>query len=584
MDRWDSKLRLLTIGVCRHGYDSQTELSRTDDRSGSARDGLWVSRRSLWLLEPTGASDHGDTLERVRVLRAAAAMTKLLRCAIYTRKSTEEGLEQSFNTLQAQRESAEAYIQSHQHEGWRTAPELYDDGGWSGANLERPALQRLLADIEARRIDCVVVYKVDRLSRSLLDFTRLLSLFEKRGVSFVSVTQEFNTSSSMGRLTLHILLSFAQFEREIIGERTRDKLSAARRKGKWTGGVPVLGYDVAPEGGRLLVNAAEAERVRDLFALCACSSRMSEALEEARARGWRAKQWTSRSGRTHGGQLLSLSTLRRLLTNVLYRGDIAHQGVVYPGEQEPIVSRELWQEVNDKHKLGRGQIRRHRSVESPLKGLVRCGHCGALLAASFSSRQGERHLYYVCRAGKQQPVCPQRPVRAEDLEQSLRKRLERRGIAAGFDFEPLLRAVSYHSDTRRVSAELEDAMRLDFPLPVPIRPGVRRKGEEAPSEGRTPRISRLMALAICFEDLVSRGTVRNYRELAEAGHVSHARLSQILQLNHLAPEIQEQLLFLPPTRRGSDRLLERHVRSLARVVDWQRQRQLFRAVQDQLSL
>src|SRR3954453_21113766 len=261
----------------------------------------------------------------------AEVSERLLRCAIYTRKSTEEGLEQSFHTLQAQREAAEAYILSHREEGWRTVPAVYDDGGWSGANLERPGLTRLLADIEARRVDCVVVYKVDRLSRSLLDFTRLLSLFEKRGVSFVSVTQDFNTSSSMGRLTLHILLSFAQFEREIIGERTRDKLSAARRKGKWTGGVPVLGYDVAPEGGRLVVNAVEAERVRDLFALCACSSSLTEVLREARARGWTAKQWTIRSRKTHGGQLLSMSTLRLLVSNVLYRGDIAHKSVAYPG-------------------------------------------------------------------------------------------------------------------------------------------------------------------------------------------------------------------------------------------------------------
>ena len=191
-----------------------------------------------------------------------------IRCAIYTRKSTEEGLDQPFNTLQAQREAAEAYILSHRQEGWRTVPALYDDGGWSGASLERPAFRKLLADIEARQIDCVVVYKVDRLSRSLLDFTRLLSLFEKRGVSFVSVTQDFNTSSSMGRLTLHILLSFAQFEREIIGERTRDKLSAARRKGKWIGGRPVLGYEVAPEGGRLIENSGRSRaRTGDLCAL-----------------------------------------------------------------------------------------------------------------------------------------------------------------------------------------------------------------------------------------------------------------------------------------------------------------------------
>jgi site-specific DNA recombinase len=506
---------------------------------------------------------------------------RLIRCAIYTRKSTEEGLEQSFNTLQAQREAAEAYILSRKPEGWHHVPTRYDDGGWSGASLERPALTRLLADVEARRIECVVVYKVDRLSRSLLDFTRLLSLFERRGVSFVSVTQDFNTSSSMGRLTLHILLSFAQFEREIIGERTRDKLSAARRKGKWIGGVPVLGYDVAPEGGRLVVNAVEAERVREIFALCARSSSLTEALQEARARGWTAKQWTSRSGRTHGGQLLSLSTLRLLVSNVLYRGDIAHKGVVYPGEHPALVSRELWEEVSAQHPRSRTKIRCHSAVETPLNGLVRCGQCGALLTTSFTQRQGQRHLYYVCRAGKkQQPICPQHPVRSRDLEQALREHLERRGTASGLEFERLVRAVSYHSGTRYVGAELQDAVRLQFYLPVPVRPGVRRKGEEAQSPGRTPRISRLLALAIHLEGLVSEGAVRNYRELAEAGHVSRARLSQILQLNHLAPEIQEQLLFLPPTRAGFDPLREEQVRSWARVVDWQQQKQLFRAVQD----
>ena len=508
-----------------------------------------------------------------------------LRCAIYTRKSTEEGLEQSFNTLQAQREAGEAYILSHKQEGWRSVPTLYDDGGWSGASLERPALRRLLADVEARRIDCVVVYKVDRLSRSLLDFTRLLSLFEKRGVSFVSVTQDFNTSSSMGRLTLNILLSFAQFEREIIGERTRDKLSAARRKGKWIGGIPVLGYDVAPEGGRLVVNASEAERVRDIFAVCAASSSMTEALGEVRARGWTAKQWTSRAGKPHGGQLLSMSTLRLLLTNVLYCGDIAHKGVFYPGEHPALVSRELWQEVNAKHRLSRSKIRRHHAVDAPLQGLVRCGPCGALLTASFTHRQGQRHLYYVCRAGKKQPpICLQQPVRAQDLEDSLRERLERRGAMSDLAFEQFIRAVSYHSGSRRVSVELQDGNRFEFCLPVPVRPGVRWKAEDRLAQGRTPRLSRLMALAIHLEGLVSRGSVCGYRELADAGHVSRARLSQILQLNQLAPEIQEQLLFLPPTRPGSDRLLERHVRSLARMVDWRKQRQLFQAVREQLSL
>ena len=249
------------------------------------------------------------------------------------------------------------------------------------------------------------------------------------------------------------------------------------------------------------------------------------------------------------------------------------------------MSRELWQEVNAKHKLSRAKIRSNDAVETPLRGLVRCAQCGALLTASVTRRQGHRHLYYVCRAGKkQQPICPQQPVRAEDLEQSLRERLERRGTVSGLAFEQLVRAVSYHSGARRVRVELQDGNRLEFCMPVPVRPGVRRKENKIPFCGRTPRLSRLMGLAIHLDGLLSQGAVRSYRELAEAGHVSRARLSQILQLNHLAPEIQEQLLFLPPTRQGFDRLLEKHVRSLALVVDWHKQKQLFRAVQDQLGL
>jgi site-specific DNA recombinase len=207
-----------------------------------------------------------------------------VRCAIYTRKSTEEGLDQDFNSLHAQREAAEAYIASQKHLGWTLVPTHYDDGGFTGGNLDRPALQQLLEDIDARRVDCILVYKVDRLSRSLLDFARLVDRFDQRSVSFVSVTQQFNTTSSLGRLTLNILLSFAQFEREIIGERTRDNMSAARRKGKWVGGVPVLGYDIIAGGGRLIVNDKESRRVRDIFALFAEHQSLSAVVAELERR------------------------------------------------------------------------------------------------------------------------------------------------------------------------------------------------------------------------------------------------------------------------------------------------------------
>jgi site-specific DNA recombinase len=244
----------------------------------------------------------------------------MMRCAIYTRKSSEEGLEQEFNSLDAQRDSAEAYILSQRHAGWTALAEHYDDGGYTGANLERPALRRMLADIEAGRIDCVMVYKVDRLSRSLLDFARLMGIFERRGVNLVSVTQQFNTTTSLGRLTLNILLSFAQFEREIIAERTRDKMSAARRKGKWVGGTPVLGYDVAAEGRKLVVNEDEARQVRAIFALYLEHGALTPVLREIQKREWTTKRWTTKDGRLHPGRPFENQDLVGLLgKHDLYR-------------------------------------------------------------------------------------------------------------------------------------------------------------------------------------------------------------------------------------------------------------------------
>jgi site-specific DNA recombinase len=238
----------------------------------------------------------------------------VVRCAIYTRKSTEEGLEQPFNSLDAQRQAAEAYIVSQQHQGWLALPERYEDGGFTGANLDRPALQHLLHDIAAGRIDCVLVYKVDRLSRSLLDFARIMEIFDRHRVSFVSITQLFNTATSMGRLVLNMLLSFAQFERELVSERTRDKIAATRRQGKWVGGMPLLGYDVDRPGAKLHVNDAEAARVRAMFALCLEHQALLPVVRELDRRGWRTKRWRTRQGRERGGRLFTKNTLHRLLT------------------------------------------------------------------------------------------------------------------------------------------------------------------------------------------------------------------------------------------------------------------------------
>ena len=253
----------------------------------------------------------------------------VVRCAIYTRKSTEEGLNQEFNTLDAQRESAEAFITSQQHEGWTCLPQRYDDGGFTGGNLDRPAMRRLTADIEAGKVDCVVVYKVDRLSRSLMDFAKLMATFDEHKVSFVSVTQQFNTATSMGRLVLNVLLSFAQFEREIISERTRDKMAATRRKGKWSGGQPILGYDIDTVHSKLVVNPNEAERVRAIFDLYLKHDALLPVVQELEERGWTNKSWETKNGIHKGGKPFNKTSLHRLLTNIAYVGKLSYRDEIY---------------------------------------------------------------------------------------------------------------------------------------------------------------------------------------------------------------------------------------------------------------
>lgn len=344
-----------------------------------------------------------------------------IRCAVYTRKSTEEGLEQEFNSLDAQREAGEAFIASQRGEGWSCLPDRYDDGGYTGGNMDRPALKRLLSDIEAGLVTCVVVYKVDRISRSLLDFARIMETFEKRGVSFVSVTQQFNTTSSMGRLTLNILLSFAQFEREIISERTRDKIAAARRKGKWSGGRPILGFDVDPRGGRLMVNEDEAQRVRAIFGLYLEHESLIATIKDLEVRGWTNKRWTNKKGRLAGGSPFNKHGLYNLLTNILYTGRITYKGEVHDGEQPAIVDEEVFRRT---HRLlkrngasGGGHVR--NQFGAILKGLIRCVPCGCAMVPTHTLKNGaRRYRYYVCGNAQKRGwhTCPSKSIPAGEIE------------------------------------------------------------------------------------------------------------------------------------------------------------------------
>ena len=317
-----------------------------------------------------------------------------VRCAIYTRKSSEEGLEQSFNSLDAQREACQAYVLSQRQEGWRAIDAHYDDGGYSGGSMERPGLKRLLVDIEAKKVDTVVVYKVDRLTRSLADFAKMVEAFDARGVSFVSVTQQFNTTSSMGRLTLNVLLSFAQFEREVTGERIRDKIAASKRKGMWMGGCIPLGYDVRDR--RLVVNETEAEQVRrifDLYLEFGCVKKLKSHLDE---HGVKTKTRVSRSGNRTGGSVYSRGALYKILGNRTYLGEVPHKGQSYPGEHQAIIDRELWEKVRLRIIGGiRGErYGRNAAAPSLLRGLV-YDEEGNRFTPSHAVKSGKRYRYYV---------------------------------------------------------------------------------------------------------------------------------------------------------------------------------------------
>jgi site-specific DNA recombinase len=319
-----------------------------------------------------------------------------LRCAIYTRKSSEEGLEQEFNSLHAQREACEAFIRSQRHEGWSCLPQAYDDGGRSGGNLERPALQQLLTDIRDGKIDVVVVYKIDRLTRSLADFAKIVEIFDARDVSFVSVTQQFNTTTSMGRLTLNVLLSFAQFEREVTGERIRDKIAASKRKGMWMGGVPPLGY--AAQGRKLVVIDEEAEKVRHIFRRYAAIGSVRLLREELEARGITSKSWTSTSGHLWGGKPIGRGALYLMLQNPIYRGEIVHKDETYPGEHAAIIEPALWDAVTAR--LAENAVERNTGLRvrnpSLLTGLLFDGE-GQRMTPTHAVKNGRRYRYYVSR-------------------------------------------------------------------------------------------------------------------------------------------------------------------------------------------
>lgn len=341
-------------------------------------------------------------------------------CAIYTRKSTEEGLEMDFNSLDAQRDACENYVASHKGEGWAMSRARYDDGGYSGGNMNRPGLQQLLEDVREGLVDIIVVYKIDRLSRSLTDFAKLVEIFDEHKVTFVAVTQAFNTTTSMGRLTLNILLSFAQFERELAGERVRDKIAASRQRGIWMGGMPPLGYDVADR--KLIPNPAEAELVRELFTRFAVLPSMSTLVKEMRDRGVTSKSWTTVKGHERHGKPIDKGYVYKIFNNPVYAGLVSYKGNVYPGQHSAIIEQELWDTVQANLKMGDrsikgGAAQKVTKAPSLLRGLLFSPE-GRAFTPGWTSKGSKQYRYYIntdsIKLGKE--ACDVRRIPAGEIE------------------------------------------------------------------------------------------------------------------------------------------------------------------------
>ena len=549
----------------------------------------------------------------------AAAKPQRRRCATYTRKSSEEGLEQGFNSLDAQRESCEAYILSQAGEGWKHVRTRYDDGGYSGGTLDRPALGRLLEDIEAGKIDTFVVYKVDRLTRSLADFAKIVEVLDAHDASFVSVTQQFNTTTSMGRLTLNMLLSFAQFEREVTGERIRDKIAASKRKGLWMGGHVPLGYE--PNGRTLAIAPAEAETVRTLFRLYLELGTVRRVKEEADCLGLTTKARSRVDRRMRGGRPFSRGHIYHLLSNPLYIGRIAHNGESYEGQHSAIISPETWDAVQ-KRLAAQSPPRPLRAAATrpnPLRGKL-FDEAGVLLTPSHTVKSGRRYRYYVSRnspsnsktvnaaQGRRQSWrLPAREIerlisgavvalfanRAELVRTARESQIHETRISdllegvRGWSGKPLevvqrvdlgTEEMAVHVDLSRILGEEGTVVRYVIPTRIRRR-GVEMRlvlhGEEKGSSDA--RVDPALVKAIVrgrqwFEELAS-GRVQSIAEIAKAEGVTDRYVAHLIPLAFLAPDIVARVL---SGTQPVDLTTEELTKRIDLPLDWTEQRALLR--------
>jgi site-specific DNA recombinase len=497
-----------------------------------------------------------------------------LRCAVYTRKSSEEGLEQAFNSLHAQREACEAFIKSQAHEGWRLAKTAYDDGGYSGGSMDRPALKQLLADVAQRRINVVVVYKVDRLTRSLADFARIVEALDHHGASFVSVTQQFNTTTSMGRLTLNVLLSFAQFEREVTGERIRDKFAASRRKGMWMGGTVPLGYDVRQRA--LVVNPAEAATVRGIFEAYIRLGSVALLQDELKQRGIVSKKWTSSTGHTRGGMSFRRGALYWLLRNPLYVGQVLHKAQLYDGRQPAIVDRDLWTKAQAllSAKSASRQERPALASGRSLTGRLFDDKGNAMSPAYTTKRTGQRYHYYVSQALLRNDKTARGTVARVPAGQI--ERLVAEAIGPGSDAGgDLIDRVVVHADRIEIVKAPANGADAQQNMTVVVRARLAHRNRAVVlDEGRAepnPVLLKALARAHQWRGWLEVGEARSSQQIAAKAKVTPGYVQKVLPLAFLAPRLTRD--FLDGRRRLTGGLMAQLRRGIP--LDWDRQLEVF---------
>ncbi len=539
---------------------------------------------------------------------------KRIYCAAYCRKSVEERAEETFGSIENQHEAILSFIASHKHEGWTAINERYDDNGFTGSNTNRPSLQKLINDIKEGKVNMVVVYKLDRLSRSLVDFVQILKFFAEHDVAFASITQPIDTSTSTGKLMLHILSSFAEFERELISERTRDKMGAARKRGQWLGGRPPLGYDIAKDKKELVVNQEDARLIREIFALYLKGNSLLKVAQIINEKGYRTKQATAKNGKVFGGIKFGITHIQSIITNVLYLGKVCYAGQIYDGQQEAIIDEETFKKAQERLKENRVERRATKNIECTglLTHILHCKTCGNFMFHTYTLKhKTHKYRYYVCSNAQKRGYnsCPTKSVNAQAIEDAVvdclkrlstdnHKKIEQQNkqeiealLAPVWDtlfpqekrriLKALVKEVDYDADGRKLGIMLNGSeLRLEFDVNLKqVRPLNKwRKEEEIEKE---PKIRRNLILAHQLQRLFDEGRLTGLKQASQWLNFDQARLDHLITMLLISPAIQGEIL------NGDNQIIslipEYKMRSLAAEADWQKQTQIWQNIKETLS-